>query len=111
DLRRKSSGIIDWAIDVEAVFLADVKIVGAVPRCRVNAAGAGFSGSFVFKPNVQFNLGIGLAKRDVLAIHKQRHAIEPCVLCFETVELRAFESGDLFKLGKSARVNKSICEL
>ena len=66
---------------------------------------------FVLEPHVEFDFGVGLAERDVLAVHYQRSAIEPRVLCFEPVELRALESRDLFVLGKAARFGKRLRQL
>ena len=64
-----------------------MKVVRTVAGSGVNAAGAGFAGSLVLEPHVQLDLGVGLAKRYVLAVHYQRSAVEPRVLGFEPVEL------------------------
>ena len=64
-----------------------MKVVGAVAGSRVNAAGAGFARGFVLETYVELDLGVGLAKRDVFAVHDQRSAVEPCMFRLEPVEL------------------------
>ena len=86
-IRCKPAGVIDGAINFKSVKLAYMKIVRAVARCCVNTAGAGFASRFVFIPRIEFNLGISFAKSDVLAVHYQGNAVEPCMLSFEPVEL------------------------
>ncbi len=62
DILRKPPGVIDRAIDLEAVCFTDMKVVGTMPRRRVDTARAGFAGRFVLEPNIQLNLGVGLAQ-------------------------------------------------
>src|SRR5688572_10968549 len=69
--RNESAGGIDRVIDLEAVLLPYVKVVGTVPGSRVNTACPRFSSGLIFKTHIQLYLGIGLAQRDVIAVHQQ----------------------------------------
>ena len=72
DFRRKAAGVINRAIDFQAVFLADHKVVVAVTGRSMNTAGAGFAGRGFFASFTDVELGFGIgfaAQRDVLAHH------------------------------------------
>lgn len=111
DVRRESPRIIDRAIDLKAVRLPDVKVVGTMAGSRVDAARSRLRRPLAFKPDVKLDLGIGLTKRDVLAVHDQRRAIEPCVLCLKAIELCTFELRDLFVFGEPARLRKCLRQI
>ena len=87
DLVYESARGIDRSVDLEAVLLPYMKVVGTVARCGVDAACAGLICGFVFEPNIELDLGVRLAERHVFAVYDQRRSIKPCVFRFETVEL------------------------
>ena len=110
DFGNKISRGIDRIVDLKPVFFPDMKVVRTVAGCSVNTTRAGLSGRLVFKTHIELDLGVSLAERDVLAVHDQRRAIKPCMLCFETVEFRTLEARDLFVLGKPGRFGERLGE-
>ena len=87
DLARKSASGVDRCVNLQTVFFSNSKVIGAVARCRMDAARARLSGRFIFKTNVQLDLGVGLAKRYVVSVHYQRSPVNPGVSGLEPVEL------------------------
>ena len=86
DLGDEISCGVDRVVDLEAVFFPDVKVVGSVTGCSMDTSRSGFSGRLVLETHIKLNFGVGLTEGDVFPVHYQRRAIEPGVLCFETIE-------------------------
>ena len=69
DLGRKFARRVDRSVNIEAVFFANGEVVRTVARGGVDAPRSRLAGRFVFKPHIKFNLGVGLAKRYMVAVH------------------------------------------
>ena len=94
------SGVIDRAINVQTVTLADYEIVVAVTRRRMHCAGTRLTRCLLVARFAYIQLGFRIclaAQRDVFAHHQKRRTIDPGMATLKTIQFRANETGEYFR--------------
>ena len=98
--RREFAGVVNRAVDIEAVFLPDNKIVVAVAWRGMHTTGPSLTGrGFLARIfDIQFGLCIRFAaERHVLAQHQQRWPIKPGVTALQTIQTGAPKARQYFR--------------
>src|SRR5439155_5343259 len=97
--RSEPSRTIHRTIDLQAITLADYKVIMTVTRRSMDAACARFVCSWLLPCFFHIKLGFGVGfttERYVFSNHQQRRSIKPCVSAFKPIEFRARETGEHF---------------